>query len=820
MSGIGFVHSLRCHGNAPAILADDGDTVSYAVLAELVDARLAELGPERRLVLLEARLDLATVVTYLAALKGRHPVLMAAPDAPARTRELAATFRPGQPGGLHPDLAVLLSTSGSTGSGKLVRLSAANIDANARSIAAFLELGPGDRGALTLPLHYSYGLSVLNSHLHAGASIFLRAASVAEEGFIEAIGRAGCTNLSGVPYSYELFERIGLREHALPALRFMTVAGGRLAPETVRLYARYRRLFVMYGQTEATARIAFLPPEAALTHADCIGQAIPGGALEIEHGELVYRGPNVMMGYAIGRADLARGAELDRLRTGDLAERDASGFFRVTGRLNRFSKIAGLRLGHDEIERRLAREGIAATVTGDDTRLVAAVTGGTAISAVQSRIAAITGLPSLRIDVTALTALPRQASGKIDYPALRALVPTGREDAACVREAFAQAFYPAPVTPRDSFASLGGDSLTYVQLSLSLERLLGTLPDDWDRRPIAELAPLARRRGLLTWIDTDIVLRGLAIVLIVLHHTTLWPLPGGAATLFLLVGFSLARFQRDSLAEGRAGEVWGRALRNISLYYPVLIGYCLYTGQFLWPSLLLIGTTGIGDYPVANTPLIVYWFIEAYAQIMLVLGLICLIPAARRAVAARPFGAGVTLLVFSFAMRLSVFVLFERGPLLIYSAPMVFYLPILGWCIYFADTAARRLTLSLAVLGIAASFLLLEGPWPAVWVKGGVLVFAALVLLWCPRLPLPRLAGVALGVVAAASFHIYLLHTIPLHMMLTLGLDYDSPLRIVPSYLLSLGIGIAAWSLHQAVRRRWMWRQTSVLLPNRERVVN
>ena len=212
-------------------LVTAGDAVTYAELSARVDARRTELGPTRRLVLLEAGNDVESVVTYLAALTGGHPVLLAAPGDVDRHAELVAHYRPDvvqhgasgleerRPGSahdLHPDLAVLLSTSGSTGSPKLVRLSRANVVANARSIAAYLGIRDDDRAITSLPLHYCYGLSVLNSHLVAGAGIVLTELSVADECFWTLAAESRATSLAGVPYTFELLDASGFRDRACP----------------------------------------------------------------------------------------------------------------------------------------------------------------------------------------------------------------------------------------------------------------------------------------------------------------------------------------------------------------------------------------------------------------------------------------------------------------------------------------------------------------------------------------------------------------------------------------------------------------------------
>ena len=201
-----------------------------------------------------------------------------------------------------------------------MRLSHGNLEANAAAIASYLALDADDRAAMTLPLHYCYGLSVLHSHLSCGAGVALTDRSVVDPCFWDLFRSQRCTSFAGVPHTFELLDRIGFDRLALPTLRYVTQAGGRLDPDTVRRYAGLGArdgwdLVVMYGQTEATARMAYLPPHLAATRPEAIGVPIPGGSFEIDpsdagdpdEGELVYRGPNVMLGYASSRRDLALG---------------------------------------------------------------------------------------------------------------------------------------------------------------------------------------------------------------------------------------------------------------------------------------------------------------------------------------------------------------------------------------------------------------------------------------------------------------------------------------------------------------------------------
>jgi acyl-CoA synthetase (AMP-forming)/AMP-acid ligase II len=328
---------------------------------------------------------------------------------------------------IHPDLALLLNTSGSTGSPKLVRLTLANLDANARSIAEYLGLTATDRPITSLPMPYSYGLSVINSHLQAGAAIVFTEDSVLRREFWDAIDRYGCTSFAGVPYTYQLLLQAGLLTKRGASLKTLTQAGGRLDERHIRQMlalseSRGWRFFVMYGQTEATARIAYVPSERLREKVGSVGIAIPNGSLTVdEHtGELIYSGPNVMQGYAESRADLARGDELHGiLRTGDIARLDADGYAYITGRLKRFLKLFGKRFNLDEVESIVSRH-LAAQVAcfGSDDLLQVAIEGANPIDEAREMVCKLFDLPRTAVNVISIAALPRTANGKLDYQAL------------------------------------------------------------------------------------------------------------------------------------------------------------------------------------------------------------------------------------------------------------------------------------------------------------------------------------------------------------------------------------------------------------------
>jgi acyl-CoA synthetase (AMP-forming)/AMP-acid ligase II len=467
-----MIEEVDFQSDRPALLREESsDALSYRQLErQVAETRdLLRALPQPAVVFQFATNELAAITGYLACLGERIPIGLGDPAAAARDRVIK-TYAPtgillehgvvpptgyekvaDLPGGgmslwqredrspyavvPHPDLALLLATSGSTGDAKLVRLSRANLLANARSIVEYLGLSEGERALQSLPIHYSYGLSVLNSHLIAGASLVLTKHSFIRPEFWRVVDECGCTSFAGVPYMYETLHRLRINPAGRPSIKTLTQAGGALRPELIRHFQHAAgttgaRLFVMYGQTEAAPRMAYVPPELLSVKIGSIGVAISGGKLWLEPvvGEetaqqIFYRGLNVMLGYAQQPADLARGDDQHGvLATGDLGECDADGFFRVTGRLARFAKLFGKRidLGTVESEVEAAVGARAAVLDGGNTLRVFLEKSDRG-SAEQARtfLAEFLGVPPTAVVVEPLAEIPMTPSGKKDYKALR-----------------------------------------------------------------------------------------------------------------------------------------------------------------------------------------------------------------------------------------------------------------------------------------------------------------------------------------------------------------------------------------------------------------
>jgi acyl-coenzyme A synthetase/AMP-(fatty) acid ligase len=823
-----FAADLAGHGDRPAILTDNF-TLTYRELADRVDALALRLGTQRRLVALAAANDVDSLVAYLAALVAGHPLILLPEDKPAALESLVAAYDPdvvlrsangqtlfeerraGTRHELHPDLALLLSTSGSTGSPKLVRLSATNLQANAESIAEYLNIGPADRAATTLPMSYCYGLSVINSHLLRGAGLVLTDLSVVDPCFWELFRTGGATSFAAVPYTFELLERVGFAGMDLPGLRYVTQAGGRLAPERVQGYAELGRrkgweLFVMYGQTEATARMAYLPPGLAAEHPGAIGIPVPGGAFRIEpvpgleHGELVYTGPNVMLGYAETPEDLGAGRTVHELRTGDLARKHPAGVYEVVGRRSRFVKIVGLRVDLGRVERILADLGVEAASAGTDQGLVVAVEGSHDTQLLAKVLAQGIGLPRAALELHAVEHLPRLATGKVDYPAVLALSEPGLSKPAFsetglaspgpgsgadpaigpddVRRIFRDTLERRDIGGGDTFVSLGGDSLSYVAASVRLEQLLGHLPPDWHVTQVRDLEqhtgkkPAGKVRRFFAPLETSIVLRSVAIVLIVSTHVGLMKWPGMAHVLMAVAGYNFARFQLSGERLPRCRRQL-TSLARVAVPSMAFIGVaCLITDRYTLANVLLLNSV-IG--PEAVTTQWHFWFIEVLVYILLGMTALLAIPWADRA--ERRFPLLFPLAVTGLAL-LPRYDIVDPG--IPHPSPTL-WLFALGWAVARTRTWVQRFAVSvLAILTVPGYFF--GDTHRELTLAAGILL-----LTWLPAIPVPKGLQRLAVLLASASLYTYLVHWLVYPL-----LDATSPALAVAA---SLAAGVAYWAL-------------------------
>lgn len=451
-----------------AALDSGGRSLTYGELIRLGDAIRAAV-PRRSLMFILTENNVGGIAWVMASiLSGNVPLILNAHIDPELLANLCGIYRPqyicrpsassaetclgevvAETSGyrlertvnsqceLHPDLSHLLPTSGSTGSPKLVRHKYDNIEASALNISTFFRLTEHDRPLMVLPLYYTMGLSMVFSHLKAGATILITDLSMTDAGFWKFLKKEQATSFTGVPFSYEILDKMRFTRMKLPSLTLLTQGGGKMLPELNMKFAEYcrdngKRWVATYGQSEGTARMAWLPEEYAISKAGSIGIAVPNGRLSLRDaegteitgspatGEMCYSGRNVTMGYATARADLALGDERNGfLPTGDIAYRDEDGFYFIKGRMGRFLKIFGNRIGLDECEQ-IVRGSVTCecACTGSDDRLVVWLTDpGQADASAEALVRAVR-LPANVIETRIIESLPRNEAGKTLYSKL------------------------------------------------------------------------------------------------------------------------------------------------------------------------------------------------------------------------------------------------------------------------------------------------------------------------------------------------------------------------------------------------------------------
>jgi long-chain acyl-CoA synthetase len=347
------------------------------------------------------------------------------------------------------DLAMLLFTSGSMGTPKGVMLSHRNLLANADSILRELPIRPDDRALVVLPFCHAYGNSILQTHILSGATLLLDRGLAFPSSIVESMFDMEATSFSAVPEVYSMLLKYGrLGERALPALRYMTVAGGELRHDLAEEIARRIKpasFYVMYGQSEATARLASLPPQQLHARRGSIGMPIAGVELAVMDesnrelaanavGMLCARGNNVMLGYWGDPAATADAISTDGwLRTGDLAHRDEDGFFFLHGRASLLIKVQGHRVHPAEIEGLVEADfpqtaAVAIpTARGDETRFVLflAPRDDRPIDVAKIRATCQKELPPYKqpVHYEVIERFPLTSGYKIDRAALALLIP-------------------------------------------------------------------------------------------------------------------------------------------------------------------------------------------------------------------------------------------------------------------------------------------------------------------------------------------------------------------------------------------------------------
>ncbi|MGS2740741.1 AMP-binding protein [Sinomicrobium sp. M5D2P17] len=337
---------------------------------------------------------------------------------------------------VHPEIKLLLSTSGTTGSPKFVRLSDNNLVHNARAIMEYMPIEAEDVVPLNVPLNFVYGFSIFTTNCMQGGTIVCTDKDAFQKEFWSDFKKYGYSTLGGVPYFYEMLYRIGFFKKDYPSLRYLTHTGGMLNQKLIEVISEYTRkfgkqFFAQYGQTEAGGRMAFLPPADLQRKGTSIGFPIKNGRFEIdeETSELIYHGPNVFGGYANSSTDLQFFDRQDKLHTGDMARKDEDGYYYITGRIKRIVKLFGVRLNLDETELLLkdALGGQTFICTGINDKYLAVMytdeylKRASIVEVLKEKL----NLHASVLKISHIEDVPLTSNGKVNYPVIKEWLESG-----------------------------------------------------------------------------------------------------------------------------------------------------------------------------------------------------------------------------------------------------------------------------------------------------------------------------------------------------------------------------------------------------------
>lgn len=330
---------------------------------------------------------------------------------------------------LHENLALLLMTSGSTGSPNLVRVSFDNLYSCSYMLLDLFGLNSYDRGITTLPMNYGFGLMYLHMHWEIGATVLVTKHDVLSSDFWSFFYNGQVTSLAGVPYTFAMLEKIDFFKQNYSKLRILIESGGHMPFTLQQQYGKNQeknnyKFYIMYGQTEGLF-LTYLPPEMILLKKDSIGIPLSQVNIDVHEGELICHSPTVSMGYASCRQDLCLGDENKGiLYTGDMVQIDDDGYIKIVGRKKRFVKISGIRISLDHIEEllqsRFPRADIACV--GNDSKIVVFYADSIMGCEIINYIMETIHIKEWFINSFQVSAIPRNKAGKIDYSTLEEIM--------------------------------------------------------------------------------------------------------------------------------------------------------------------------------------------------------------------------------------------------------------------------------------------------------------------------------------------------------------------------------------------------------------
>lgn len=728
------------------------------------------------------------------------------------------------------DLAMIAFTSGTTSSAKGVLLTHGNLADTVERLTALMELDGTVREYLGTPVHHAFGFGRCRTVLTLGGKAYVPSGGFSPTEIARMLERGEINALSMVPtLARLLFKHADLFSTCGPRMRWIEVGSQYMSrEEKLRLRALFpnARIVHQYGLTEASRSTLVVVSEQDGPELESVGRPVGDGEVSIDsNGCIAIRGSHVAKTLLVdGHSVPATDAE-GWFHTSDLGE-IVDGYLYYRGRADDLVNCGGVKISPDELQRAIAAKlgieaGLSVTKVPDPARgegVLVALREDVGATDAEARAAAVEALLGVGVKIgTALHVMrfpefPMTASGKVlrrgltdafvvahpdlagaQPPRVVALTDDDEADRSRrlegARRIFERVFPGHTIGGDDTFVSLGGDSLTFVEVSIKLEALLGRLPRDWQNVPLSRLEAMRPTKSRLRLVDTALLLRAIGIVSVVIFHFT-DDLDIGGATfmLLMLVGWNFARFQlQNVVATGSVRTILATTVKLVVPLFLVIATIQLRRGIFDRDTLLLIG-----NWSTSHTKSTDLWFLELMVQILLFLAAVLAIPAVRAQIAARPRAVAYTVLTATTVMAFVGPMLWNTDHLFDRVPHRMFWVLALGWTAVVATTRAEKLFL----IGLSAGLPTL------MWGVGDVafyithanlwMPFGAALLLFFERIPIPPPLPTLASWLGGSSMFVYLLHNQARNVFMRLT-GVEDPTTHVIVGLIAGCVGWWAW---------------------------
>jgi acyl-CoA synthetase (AMP-forming)/AMP-acid ligase II len=721
-------------------------------------------------------------------------------------------------------IALIAFTSGTEGAPKGVLLSHQNLAEVVARLNRLMQVDSGIREYVGVPVYHSFGFGRCRAVAAAGGQVFIPSNGFNPFEISEMLKRGEMNAISAVPSLWRLLlanqDLIGGSGKRVAWIEIGSQYMSRQEKEALKALFPNARIVQHYGLTEAS-RTTLLEVHAVEGNPlESVGQALAGVSIKLTpEGQIAIRGNHVAQGYLIDGQFRSLQDESGWFVTKDLGSLE-QGYLYYRGRADDVINCGGIKVPPEAVEAKIyaslgQSRGLAVCRKSDSMRgegFLVAVTKEWAIEKQQLQETVLQAIQEFGINaanaiaIIDVESLPQTATGKIQRRKLMELygaqsneatpVVTSKLDAATpIQAAFCRTLNRRQVQPEDTFVSLGGDSLSYVEFSMALERHLGYLPQGWENLRVRDLEKFTPQRQRYAAIESSVVFRAVAISEVVLAHSGLLPqaLGGGGVTLlFLITGINFARFQGEALLRGNLIQPIFSLLKNLIIpYLLITLLYQIYRQEFNLSVLLLVSNF-IGPEIGSIFPI---WFIQVLAQTILLFSLPFGLRSLRQYAAASPWRYGVIVLGIGVGLALLMPFVWNTQHLFNRVPHMTLWNLVLGWCIHFAQSRTKKRTTTVLFL---LTLLVLSG---TNTLADNLCLLGGLFILWLPYLSVPKLIKPPIQTISSAAYCIYLTHMIFITVVIKVFAQPSPWLLAAAGFLGSLLTWVAVQKLQPSLVR-------------------